>query len=182
MGNVSETADKKGKYEAQTARHFKSSFKTLVSIVGEDEPRDARSLLEHVDAIAERWARANKSNPETMKTYKQRSRALLEDYLGYMADPASFKGRGRVISLKKSDKKDARREAPPASISEEPMPRAPFNTFRLPSGKEFRYSTPDEYTLDDLRRLVYHLLPGTIDFDPGKPGGGFPSNGLTRTE
>ena len=41
-----------------------------------------------------------------------------------------------------------------------------MNNFLLPNGKIFRYSLPEELTVDDLRRIVYHLLPAAIDFDP----------------
>jgi hypothetical protein len=45
---------------------------------------------------------------------------------------------------------------------------------RMPNGKVFRYSLPEDFTIEDLRRIVYHLLPATADFDPMRPGGGFP--------
>jgi hypothetical protein len=64
--------------------------------------------------------RMNKAIPGTTRTYLQRARSLLEDFASFMVDPKTFKGRGRVMSEKKSDKKETRREAPaPAETVDE---------------------------------------------------------------
>jgi len=41
-----------------------------------------------------------------------------------------------------------------------------MNSFQLPNGKIFRYALPADVTVDDLKRIVFHLLPAAIDFDP----------------
>src|SRR5262245_7064448 len=85
---------KKGLYELNTSRHLRTALKALVGVLDPDEPADPNSLLANLDQISERWARVNKANPSTMKTYRQRASALLEDYVSFMENPASFKGRG----------------------------------------------------------------------------------------
>ena len=166
---------KKGLYDLSTSRNLRTALKALIGILDPDETRDPKSLLTAMDSIAERWARANRANPTTMKTYKQRAISLLEDYLGFMESPGSFKGRGGNAAPKKTEKKDDRRapiHAPPPVF--EPSNASALNTFRLPSGKVFCYSLPETFTIEDLRRVVFHLLPATSDFDPMRPGGGFP--------
>ncbi len=168
-----EEMEKKGLYDQSTSKNLRTALKALVTVLDPAERRGAKQLVADMESIAERWARANRANPSTMKTYKQRAIALLEDYAGYMENPASFKGRGGA-SPKKSEKKEERRAAPaPAPGATEPAP-ASINTFRMPNGKVFRYSLPEDFTIEDLRRIIYHLLPATADFDPMRPGGGFP--------
>jgi hypothetical protein len=165
---------KKGLYDATTGRLMRTGLKALVSILDESEPRDANSVLVNLDAIAERWARANKAVPDTMKTYKQRASNLLEDFIVYMENPAAFKGRGGGVGSKKAEKKDDRKaQQRPVSVEAEEQAASSLNTFRLPNGKIFRYALPDHFTIEDLRRIVYHLLPATADFDPMRPGGGY---------
>jgi len=165
---------KKGLYDATTGRLMRTGLKSLVTILDETEAHDPRSLLASLDEIAERWARANKAVPDTMKTYKQRASNLLEDFIVYMENPAAFKGRGGATGAKKAEKKEERKtQRPTANEVDEPAPSA-LNTFRLPNGKVFRYSLPESFTIEDLRRIVYHLLPATADFDPMRPGGGYP--------
>jgi hypothetical protein len=72
-----------------------------------------------MESIAERWARANRANPTTMKTYKNCAISLLEDYIGFMENPGAFKGRGGGGGApKKADRKEERRQSPgPRTIS-----------------------------------------------------------------
>jgi hypothetical protein len=184
MQNVNESADfvndilgwaeemeKKGLYDHSTSKNLRTALKALVTVLDPSEQRDAKHLIAEMESIAERWARANRANPATMRTYKQRAISLLEDYIGYMENPASFKGRGGTGAPKKSEKKEERRAATPSPT--EPGAGS-INAFRMPNGKVFRYSLPEDFTIEDLRRIVYHLLPATADFDPMRPGGGFP--------
>lgn len=169
-----EEMEKKGLYDTSTSKNLRTALKALVTVLDPAELQDAKQFVADMESIAERWARANRANPATMRTYKQRAIALLEDYDGFMENPASFKGRGGTSS-KKSEKKEERRAAAPTTppIATEPAAAA-FNTFRMPNGKVFRYSLPEDFTIEDLRRVVYHLLPAAADFDPMRPGGGFP--------
>jgi hypothetical protein len=167
-----EEMTKKGLYDPNTGRHLRTALKSLVSILDEDEPKDPLSLQAAMDSIAERWARANKSNPSTMRTYRQRAGALVDDFITFMKTPAAFKGRGG--GTPKKEKKEERRTSPePVIIPEAPVVDTAFNTFRLPDGRVFRYSVPENFTIEDLRRVAFHLLPATSDFDPMRPGGGF---------
>lgn len=163
---------KKGLYDANTGRLLRSALKSLVSILDEHEAKDPSTLAANIDAIAERWARANKANPSTMKTYRQRAASLVEDFITFTKSPGAFKGRGG--GGPKKEKKDERR-APDTSVASDLQAGAsPWNTFRLPDGRLFRYSLPENFTIEDLRRIVFHLLPATSDFDPMRPAGGFP--------
>jgi hypothetical protein len=166
-----EEMEKKGLYDHSTSKNLRTALKALVTVLDPDEQRDADHLIAEMESIAERWARANRANPATMRAYKQRAIALLEDYVGYMKDPASFKGRGGTSAPKRPERKEERRAAPPPASGAADPAVASFNTFRLPNGKVFRYSLPDNFTIEDLRRVVYHLLPATADFDPMRPGG-----------
>jgi hypothetical protein len=177
--NWADEMAKKGLYDLSTSRNLRTALKALLGVLESNERRDPRSLLAQMESIAERWARANRANPTTMKTYRQRASQLLEDYIGFMENPGSFKGRGGGTAPKKTEKKEVRRAAaqpPPAGGGDDSTVRDQLglNTFRLPNGKIVRYSLPEDFTIEDLRRVVYHLLPTTIDFDPGRPGGGFP--------
>lgn len=172
---------RKGMYDANTGRHMRTALKALASVLGQSEDTSPEALTAGLDSIAERWARANKANPSTMKTYKQRANALLNDYTAFMANPGSFKGRGGPAGGKASPagKKDERvrrvQSGIPQAVGDQDSPRPAFNTFRLPNGRVVHYSLPEGFTIEDLRRVVYHLLPATSDFDPMRPGGGFPS-------
>jgi len=169
---------RKGMYDSNTSRLFRTGLRSLVSIMDDTEAKDPKSLLDNVESLAERWARATKANPGTMKSYKQRASALLSDFIAYMENPAGFKGRGGSAGPKKEkpEKKDEKRTAgssTPTAASEEAAGfGSAWNTFRLPNGKVIRYSLPEDFTIEDLRRYVYHLLPATSDFDPMRPGGG----------
>jgi hypothetical protein len=174
-----EEMGRKGLYDPSLSRHLRTALKALVSIMDSGEARDAKSVLANLDSLAERWARANRANPSTMKTYKQRATSLLEDYILYMDNPASFKGRGGGSGVKKPEKREERRGSgaravPQGESDESARDSNALNTFRLPNGKVLRYSLPEGFTTEDLRRVVYHLLPATVDFDPMRPGGGFP--------
>ena len=166
---------KKGLYDQSTSRNLRTALRGLLTVLDPNESRDPRSVLNQVESIAERWARVNRANPTTMKTYRQRSTQLLEDYITFMENPGAFKGRGGGNAPKKTDKKDERRQSSAAvnAGSEEPVVReaTSLNTFRLPNGKLVRYSLPEDFTIEDLRRVVFHLMPTTVDFDPMRPGG-----------
>src|SRR5262245_60854089 len=163
-----EEMEKKGLYDQSTSKNFRTALKALTTVLDPTEQGDARHLLPEMESIAERWARANRANPATMRTYKSRASALLEDYIGYMDDPASFKGRGGTPASKRTERKEERRGATTPAATDT---TANINTFRLPNGKVFRYSLPENFTIEDLRRVVYHLMPATTDFDPMRPGG-----------
>lgn len=167
---------KKGLYDQSTSRNLRTALRGLLTVLDASEPRDPRSVLNQIEAVAERWARANRANPTTMKTYRQRATQLLEDYIAFMENPGSFKGRGGGNAPKKTDKREERRPISSSTSGDDTDMRAhsSLNAFRLPNGKLIRYSLPEEFTIEDLRRFVYHLLPATVDFDPMRPSGGFP--------
>ena len=169
---------KKGLYDQSTGRNLRTALRALLTVLDAGESRDPRSLIAQMESISGRWARVNRANPTTMKTYRQRATQLLEDYVTFMENPGSFKGRGGGGAAPKKaekEKKDDRRTTSPAPSGGDDVAVGSFNTFRLPNGKIVRYSLPEEFSIEDLRRLVYHLLPATVDFDPMRPAGGFSS-------
>jgi hypothetical protein len=163
---------KKGLYEPNTGRHLRSAVKAMASILDAGE-RTPQFLIENLEAVADRWARANKANPSTMRTYRQRAGALLEDFAKYMESPTSFKGRGGSTP-RKSEKAERQSAAKAEAVVVSHTSATALNMFRLPNSKTFFYSLPDDFTIEDLRRVVYHLLPATSDFDPMVQNGGFP--------
>jgi hypothetical protein len=169
-----EEMERRGLYDISTSKNLRTALKALVTVLDASESRDPKHLVADMESVAERWARANRANPTTMKTYRQRATSLVEDYIGYMESPASFKGRGGTNSSKKEERRPAVPQSKPTAPSTPDAAVALMNTFRLPSGKVFRYSLPEDFTSDDLRRIVYHFLPATIDFDPMRPNS-FPS-------
>lgn len=177
----------KGMYNDTTARLRNTAVEQLVSILGDDEPRDVRSVLENLDTIASRWATKNTANPGTTQTYKSRAKVTLEDYLSFLQDPTKFRpkrrGEGGESPAKRTTEKpkaSAPKAAPPApdavrspvaEAERGPADQTPNRSFPLDEGKaEFWYRLPAQgLGVRDVVRIACHLLTFARDFDPANP-------------
>jgi hypothetical protein len=125
---------KKGLYDQSTSRNLRTALRDLLTVLDANDSRDPRSLLAQMDSLAERWARINRANPTTMKTYRQRATQLLEDYIAFMENPGSFKGRGGGNAPKKTDKKGGRLRWSAAEPVEPEHVRLPNGKIVTPRG------------------------------------------------
>ena len=91
----------KGIFPSSTAFNRIKSLNRLASILGVDESKDPKSLLEGLEDIAHRWATKTSATPKSATITKSHAKRLLEDYIEYQKDPAGFKPRGRRRRPKK---------------------------------------------------------------------------------
>jgi hypothetical protein len=93
----------KGVYGGAGARLRGTALEQLASVLGSDEPKDPRWLLENIDGVAKRWANKMKANPGTTNTYLSRARTTLREYLAFQEDPTKSPA-ARSSSRKNGDK------------------------------------------------------------------------------
>jgi hypothetical protein len=172
---------RRGQYATAKAKGLENALRQLVGVLDPEEPRDPQSVLDNIGDIASRWGRKETANPETIQTYASRAKRLLQDYLRYMANPATFRVEskpGKVKSEKKRKRdQDERPEAAEAASAThddaaahgphaQPRAKAAPHRFELPlpDGRVFAYTPPEMLLQEDLLRLVVHLMPLTADF------------------
>ncbi|AKU92766.1 hypothetical protein AKJ08_3153 [Vulgatibacter incomptus] len=165
----------RGVYQPTTARHRITALERITSILADDEPKDARFILENIDAICDRWTRKEGANPETANTYLSRSKIALSDFFEYRRDPRGFKPRGRdartdkpatsATSEKKRERSEAKKEiaeAVPTPVVTSPGAEA-LRTFPV-AGGEFAYRLPGPVTVADVYKIACHLVTFAKDF------------------
>jgi hypothetical protein len=173
------TMAERGEYAKNTARFRVGALDALTSVLGAEEPRDPKAVLEKLSDLTARWARVNNGKSQTAAEYESRARSLLRDYLTYLDDPTKFKPSNRpttprpVRTKKEKLPTDAARqteEAAPAA-QRSPAPEG-LRTFTVrPSGAVFEYRMPPEgLTMADITKVAFHLVTMATDFDPA--GGG----------
>lgn len=100
----------KGIFHSSTASNRIKALNSLASILGGDEPKDPKLLLEGLDDIVDRWARKTRATPTAVVTTKSHAKGLLSDYIKYQEDPAGFKPRRRGEKAKKEKAKAPKAE------------------------------------------------------------------------
>ncbi len=166
----------RGLYPKTTARFRAGAIEALTSVLSPDEPNDLEWTLEHLDELGKRWATLKHANPKTASTYVSRARTALEDYLQYMNDPSSFKGRRRKSKKKQGNSPprvtSTRSDLPPGSghLMHTTPAALPLRSFPLSDEQDFRYSLPPSgITVVEALRVFYHLVTLARDFDPTDP-------------
>ncbi len=167
----------KGYYPSSTARFRVSAIDSLCSILGPDEPRTVRWILDHLDEIGRRWATL-KSSPSTAGTYLSRARGGLEDYLDFLKDPVVFKPRRRSGEGERKERagRQEKQPSPPsdtvstASGPAAPASARPSTTWRTypigDAGEAIEYRVPDTFSVRDALKFAIHLATLAKDFDP----------------
>ncbi|MFL5349168.1 MAG: hypothetical protein ACJ8AT_30580 [Hyalangium sp.] len=176
------TMAERGEYAKNTARFRVGAIDALTSVLGEEEPRDPKSVLEKLSDLAARWSRVNNGKSQTAAEYESRARSLLRDYLAFLDDPTKFKPSNRpttprpVRSKKEKAPTDADHQAEEAAPAAQRTP-APegLRTFTVkPSGAVFEYRMPPEgLTIAEVIKVAFHLVTMANDFDPA--GGQVPN-------
>lgn len=164
---------------ASGARVRITSLHQMAEQVAADEPKDARSVLENIDRLRERWARGNQGGKaSTAKTYASRAKGTIEEYFRWAAAPDKYDPKkAKVGEPKKEPKKaEGRTVTKPAQAEATPAPNQPpavaaSNEIRkcpLGAGRDpFRYALPaDGLLMKDAIRIAYHLITVCDDYDP----------------
>lgn len=95
----------KGIFEEKTVENKIRALQNIVSVLGTDESKDPEYILEAISDITQRWARKTNPTPSSIQTTKSHSKRILEDYLEYQKNPASFKPSVRGVGRKKAELK-----------------------------------------------------------------------------
>lgn len=167
----------KGMYQPTSARLRTTALACLVSVLSEDEPKDAWSVLQQITQIAKRWATINNANPETANTYLSRARSALEHFFEYKADPTKFKPKVRQRTERTPKGRPAREEKSAEVIqlnahgAERTRDSAtdPGRTFPLSRGDVAFHLPQGGLTVADVWKLTCHLVTFAEDFDPTNP-------------
>lgn len=178
------TMAERGEYAKNTARFRVGAIDALTSVLGEEESRDPKAILDKLSELAGRWARANNGKAETATGYESRARSLLRDYLSYLEDPTKFKPNNRSTAPRPVRTKNVEAPAGADPQSGEAAPVSPptpkpasegLRTFTVrPSGAIFEYRMPPEgLSMADVTKVAFHLVTMANDFDPA--GGQVPN-------
>jgi hypothetical protein len=173
----------RGEIAANSARLKVTAVAALAGILAEDEPKTAAYLRDNVASIATRWATLNSAGAtgDTAKTYESRTRSAIDDYFAWVANPKDFKFRRRDGVAKPEGK--PRKVETPNSEAANPPPQqsapsqastanAPgLRDYQLgPDREPFRFVLPTGgIVVNDVRKIICHLLTLANDFDPGVP-------------
>jgi hypothetical protein len=180
-----EDMGKRGKYNPTSARLFETALRQFLAIMADDEPKTARAVLDNLDDLCDRWARLNNADPATARQYKVRAKNLLTDFIEFMADPTSFKGRGQGPGVGGNRKSGATSGRKSQTGAAERIPDGDASA-NLNAGQQSSNRAMRTYPLDDNREIEYrlpvggikwtevakfalHLLTLAKDFDPAVP-------------
>lgn len=106
-GNIEEViawAEKmkeRGTYRTNTANNRILALRKLTSILGEDEKKDAQSLLDNLDSYADRWARKEGATASITTPNKSHVRRLLTEYLEFQKSPTGFRPGKKPVDIRK---------------------------------------------------------------------------------
>jgi hypothetical protein len=148
----------KGVYGGAAARLRATALEQLSSVLGSDEPDDAKWLLEHIDVIARRWATKNRANPGTAGTYLSRARTSLREFLAFQEDPTKFPSARHATSRSNGRRVRSSVAAQSGMPIEDGIPDAGRNTveyqsfaFSLTEGKSAYLRVPVRMSPADIR-------------------------------
>jgi hypothetical protein len=162
---------KRGELPHTSAQQKISALRSITSILGEDEPKDARSVLNTLPDITLRWATKNPTfKGTTVQTYESKARAAIESYFEWKRDPKGFKFERHTSAPRGERVKSNDEKAAPGSGRVPPAANDTRRTFRypLPNGREFAYEMPtDGLSVAEVRRIGMHLLTLATDWQPG---------------
>lgn len=178
-----EAKAERGEIAANTARLKVTALRQLTTPLGEDEPRDAAWVLEHIDDLSKRWATLNQQyQSATAASYASRARSAIEDYFRWRDNPTTFKFRdsGRKTS-ERADPSDVRKPegprkknvAPPSDVDRPERSSGSARALPLGNGREFTFTIPDDLAVTDVRRIAAHLLTYATDWEPPTPAEAF---------
>ena len=164
----------KGMYSPATAKNCVGAVKRLQTVYGDDE--DSNPLISdfNVDEVVDRFARLNPGNSRTIRTYKTRAELLVREYQRFLDDPGGFTPQA-TRSRPKSEgdteakpRKRRKKEKPePAQQVQPATPRKAMREYPLDDDRVFEFLLPDGgISVDDLRRIMFHLATLAVDFDP----------------
>lgn len=171
----------KGDMGGASARLRVTAIQSLAACIAEDEPKNARYLLDNIEKLRERWARKNPQfKADTAHTYSSRARATLHEYFKWAEAPADYTPpRSPVKSVgdapkktteKKSAPKAAAHESPPTTPPPPQQNWVPSDVRSLPLGanrEPFKYVLPKEgLQVRDAMRIAFHLITMCEDYDP----------------
>jgi hypothetical protein len=166
------------------ARVRATAIRQMAEQVAQGEPRDARSVLDNLERLADRWARRHQdAKPITVKTYASKAKTTIEEYFRWASAPAKYdpkkrpaKG-GRPANGKGESKGRTARMVPQAPPAPPPPPANhtvtnDVSACNLGAGREpFRYVLPvGGFEVKDAIRVAFHLITMCDDYDAGTAG------------
>ena len=175
-----EAKAERGELPSTTARLKCTALRQIVGPIADDEPRDAKYVLENVEALTKRWATLNsKYKSDTALTYASRVKSALEEYFRWQTAPTTFRFRPSPARPEKVKAEtlpraaDVTKTAEPANQPVDGNPSAVLRSFPLPDGREFCFSLPANLSETDVRRIGLHLMTYATDWDPKTPMAAF---------
>jgi len=166
-----DTMAERGELPPTSAVQKVSAIRSITSVLSEDEPREAKWILDNLDDITRRWAT---KHPEfkstTVKTYESKARSGIEAYFEWKRDPKGFKfERHGAPRVERGKEEKASKAAPPPQVAPSNDTGRSFR-YPLPGGRDFQYSPPsDGLSVAEVRRIGMHLLTLATDWEPGTP-------------
>jgi len=128
-----------------------------------------------MDRLVDRWLRRNQDGKaDTAKTYAQRARSTIEEYLRWSAAPDKYDPKKRAPRANSDEPKKPQTEFAThvATVPQQPPANAPagheVRSCLLGQGRDpFRYVLPsDGLQVKDALRVAMHLITMCDDFDP----------------
>jgi hypothetical protein len=158
-------------------RRARTAIQELTSVMGADEAKDVESLLLVLDDLPLRWVRKGNKNATTGDTYRGRARTFLEEFVefklhGTMPKPGGVVTKeGNGQKAKKKAKKAAAVPVPETQVS---LPSS-LRQFP-PTEHKIQFSLhEDGIKMEDVKKIYFHLLTLTTDFDPSQLFAGTPA-------
>lgn len=95
----------KGLLKANTANARKSAASALFDVLEQDERLDVREI--DLDSLALRFAnkQGDKFTPQSLKTYKSRTKSALADFISYRENPLGFSPKSQTRKSSKNKSK-----------------------------------------------------------------------------
>jgi hypothetical protein len=166
----------KGDMGGSSARLRVTSLRQMAEMVAADERKDARSILENMPRLCDRWARKNlDGKPDTARTYASRARTTIEEYFRWAAAPSNYDPKRPPP---KAERKPPVKATAPVenlvSVPQAPAATPPatsvlgeMRTCPLGQGRDpFRYILPaDGLQTKDAMRIAFHLITMADDYD-----------------
>lgn len=168
----------KGDMGGASARIRVTSLRQMAEMVAADERKDARSILENMPRLSDRWARKNlDGKPDTARTYASRARTTIEEYFRWAAAPSNYGPKRHPPRAERKPPAKANAPAPvekmvsvpqaPAATAPPSSPLGEMRTCPLGQGRDpFRYILPaDGLQTKDAMRIAFHLITMADDYD-----------------
>lgn len=170
------TASKQGLFNANTAVGLKAAVTALLEDIGDSD--DVRKI--DVDAATMKYHNKHPGEltPGSLRTYENRTRRVLQEFVKYSADPAAYKPKSRRVA-KANNERGERADAPRIKVGvrvKNPVPEQhdehPAGKPALPMYYPLRESfvaqvvLPRDMTNDEARRICAFIRTLAVDFVP----------------